>query len=409
MKKVLFVLIILLAAGGLSLSLTLSHLHYELLSGNPLKFQFCQKGCDAVNVSSYSELFEIPIACYGAVLYGLILLAALLAAAFFKEQPVRSFFLALIFLFSLFSFSASLALAGISFFKLSSFCHLCGLTYLINFFLVWAGGMALEVPLPQMGSQIGKSLSFLLRREAKQNNIEFRYQRKILFLSLFTCLLWISSGMGMAYFYSGKYRILNKERTEKFLQGYATLPRLILEAEGAPSKGSQTPKVTLVIFSDFACVHCRAASFLLDRLLPEYQRDLRIVYKHYPHDHACNPYDEQPSPKKACLLSKASLCAQRAGKFWEYHDLLFKSDNIPAPEELPVLASKVGMAPDPFETCLNDPQTESALLKDIEEAHRLGTSSTPTLFFNGKMVQGLPPTPILHLLIQHEIREKSGR
>lgn len=396
-KSFFFGFLSFLSAIGFLTSLYLAHHHYALSFGQTLSFQLCRGGCDAVNTSSYSELFGIPTASYGATVYFAIFILSSLGLLL-KEAFLVLSLLSLTFFLSLFCLATSFVLFFISVFKLSSFCWLCGLTYLVNLFLVFFSGKGLRVSSGSVFKTIGATFGGIVkRRDPAQTLVYF-----IFFLTL-------ASGMAASFFHSGKYRILSGERLQKFMESYANSPRIRVETLDSPRKGAKSPKATLVVFSDFTCSHCRNASLALERLLPEYQKELQIIYKHQVHDKTCNPYEEHVSPKHACQLAIASLCAQKNGKFWEYHDLLFASSETIQENELIPWAQKVGLDEKNFQLCMKDPQTQERLLKDLQEAHRLGVQSTPTFFLNGRRIQGLPPTSLFHTLLRHELQEKSLR
>lgn len=403
-----FLLLLLLSATGFILALLLSHHHRLLTSGGEASFAFCREGCDAVNASSYSEFYGIPVSSYGAVAYAGLLLLALLGL-FLTEMSLSLLLLSLSFLISLGCLVVTLFLAGISIFKLSSFCNLCGLTYLVNLVLTGVSGAALKSASGSLFGTVRKSLEEILRSSDRSKEAPGYYQKVTKCLILFILFLHTFSGLTISFFHGNQGGSFEKERNRKFLENYATLQRIPIETSGSPWKGSQAPKVTVVEFSDFACSHCRFASFAFKRLLPEYRKDLKIVYKHQLHDKACNPYAEAFSPKKSCQLAAASVCAQRQGKFWEYHDLLFGPLQTPQTGELVSFARKVGIEEKAFQACMADPGTVETIRRDLEEANRFGIRSTPTLLFNGKMVQGLPPLSLLHALLRREIREKSSR
>ena len=314
------------------------------------------------------------------------------------------------FLISIFCVGISFLLAGISIFKLSSLCNLCGLTYLINFLLAFVSGGTLKASSGATFKTVSSALRSLFSLKGDiQHDPEVYYRKRMTIVIVAALLLSISSGLTVSFFHSEKYQGIDRGKIQKFLESYTNLQRMAVKTDSSPAKGSTNPKLTLVEFSDFNCSYCRTASLVLDRLLHEYGGDLQIVYKHLPHDKTCNPYEQYVSPKKSCELSKASICAQKQGKFWEYHDLLFGASQPEIAEAIIPFAQKAGINEENFKACLNDPVTQQLLLEDIEEAHRLGAQSTPTFFLNGRMIQGLPPTSLLHTLIQREIRGHSGR
>lgn len=401
-QKNKFLILLILATAGLAIALFLAHHHYTLMLGKAFSFPLCQKGCDAVNASSYSELFGIPVASYGAVAYFGVALLSLVGVLLGGLSS--GLLLSLVFLTSLLCVTASLVLAWISLFKLSSFCNLCGLTYLINLLLLAVSARGFVPPLGGPFKTVAWACLEALKKQDPRRDATESHQKSVALLILLILLLSSGSGLAVSFFHSERYRVADREKMQQFLEHYGSLPRVALETQSAPVKGSPNPKLTLVVFSDFTCSHCRNAAFLLDRLLPEYRKDLKLVYKHQVHDRACNPYKEHLSPQQSCQLAKAAICAQKQGKFWEYHDLLFEN---PEAGKLVSFAQEVGLEREAFETCLKNPETDAALLKDLEEAHRLGVSSTPTLFLNGRKVQGLPPAPLLHALLRRELRDSS--
>jgi protein-disulfide isomerase len=92
--------------------------------------------------------------------------------------------------------------------------------------------------------------------------------------------------------------------------------------------------------------------------------------------------------KSACLAAIASECAARAGKFWEYHDLLFGAQDQLAREQLIAKAERLGIAKDVFTACLDDPSARSLVLSDTGAGAKIGVKSTPTLVINGRTVEG---------------------
>ncbi len=84
----------------------------------------------------------------------------------------------------------------------------------------------------------------------------------------------------------------------------------------APIKGKTDAKVTIVEFSDFECPFCTRAFPTVKQVLDAYPNDVKIYYKHLPLTSL------HPNAQRA---AEASVCAQKQGKFWEFHDKLFQS------------------------------------------------------------------------------------
>ena len=64
---------------------------------------------------------------------------------------------------------------------------------------------------------------------------------------------------------------------------------------GTTRVAPRIPAVTIVTFSDFECNHCRDANIELKRIYGEHPDDIRIVFKNYPLDMACNENMTRPN------------------------------------------------------------------------------------------------------------------
>lgn len=113
-----------LAVLGLLISTYLTVLHYQASSGGSIDAPFCGVGtvvnCSAVLSSPYSQLLGQPVALWGAISYGAVLLASFLSQT------------GLLFLLCGWLFVFSLYMASISLFVIKSLCVLCASLYAIN-------------------------------------------------------------------------------------------------------------------------------------------------------------------------------------------------------------------------------------------------------------------------------------
>jgi protein-disulfide isomerase len=149
------------------------------------------------------------------------------------------------------------------------------------------------------------------------------------------------------------------------------------------SVGPEEAPVTIVEFSDFECPYCRDGSAELKKLFDRYPGTVRVVFRNYPLDTACNPYMPRSGHLYACRAAMMARCAGAEGRFWQMHDALFQMPqmNLNALDEL---IPKLGLSTDAFSACMANAATLASVKADIEDGHRLGVDGTPTLFVNGK-------------------------
>jgi protein-disulfide isomerase len=89
----------------------------------------------------------------------------------------------------------------------------------------------------------------------------------------------------------------------------------VVDVKGTAATGAKNGKVTILEFSDFECPFCIRAFPTVEQVLKEYKNDVTLYFKQYP------LVQIHPQAQKA---AEASLCAGDQGKFWEWHDKIFK-------------------------------------------------------------------------------------
>ncbi|MCA9519562.1 MAG: thioredoxin domain-containing protein, partial [Myxococcales bacterium] len=150
--------------------------------------------------------------------------------------------------------------------------------------------------------------------------------------------------------------------------------------------GPKDAAVTFVVFSDFRCPHCGRAAETFRRLLAEYPRDLRVVFKFF-------PLPEKREPQ-SWLAAKGALAAGRQGRFWAFHDRLFSTAQYWSRRSgtgfVERIATELGLDIPRFRRDLASVDLDKRLRYDLMLVSRLGFSGTPGLFINGAKVPHYP-------------------
>jgi protein-disulfide isomerase len=145
----------------------------------------------------------------------------------------------------------------------------------------------------------------------------------------------------------------------------------------SPVKGPEAAPVTIVEFSDYQCPFCSRADPMIEEVIKAYPTQVRLVYKNLPLI-SIHPF--------ALGAAQAAVAAQKQGKFWEMHDLLFSNQRALQPEKLKEYATQLGLDAAKFEADMNSDETKSAIQEDMRLAQTVGVRGTPTMFVNGKLV-----------------------
>jgi protein-disulfide isomerase len=158
--------------------------------------------------------------------------------------------------------------------------------------------------------------------------------------------------------------------------------RAKIEGPDGASFGAKNAKVTVVEFSDFECPYCTRAADAVTEIKKKYGDKVRVVFRHFP----------LSFHKNAHLASQASLFANSKGKFWEFHDLLFKNQKAMGRDSLVTYAKQLGLNVNAFNKALTGGTYKAAVDADIELGKSVAVQGTPTMFVNGARVQN--PTDI---------------
>jgi protein-disulfide isomerase len=153
--------------------------------------------------------------------------------------------------------------------------------------------------------------------------------------------------------------------------------------------GDPNAKVWVVIVSDFQCPYCKVWH---DSTGPQLKKEfvetgkVRLAYVHFPlaQHHGAMP------------AAEASMCAGAQGKFWEYHDKLFETQNSWETETTPALAFEryakdMGLDMAAYKACIDSHVMAPMIVADREKSSRAGAGSTPTFLIGDESFSGAQP------------------
>jgi protein-disulfide isomerase len=169
-------------------------------------------------------------------------------------------------------------------------------------------------------------------------------------------------------------------------------PSANVNLENAYTLGSKHARVTLVEFADYECPYCQKVASDLKKLQDEFGDKLAFVFKDYP----------LPMHSHAQKAAEAARCAGKQGKFWEYHDELFRSRQLDV-DRLKADALALHLDDSQFGKCLDSGEESADVQRDREEGVKLGLSGTPSFFVNGHFYSGALDYTALHQIVEQQI------
>lgn len=185
---------------------------------------------------------------------------------------------------------------------------------------------------------------------------------------------------------------------------YAIPRKKLLAADGV-ARGPAKPAVVMVEFSDLQCPHCKVAHPVLEKLAADFPQ-MKIVFQQYPL--ASHPW-----------AAKAAHYADCAGRMnsdaaWKFIARIYENQGgialAIADEKLQELAKASGLDGEKLSACAATPATEARVKKSMELGDSLGVMGTPTIFVNGRLLEGVGVAPYekVKAIVQYEI-EHAGK
>jgi len=148
-------------------------------------------------------------------------------------------------------------------------------------------------------------------------------------------------------------------------------------AAPVPSFGPADSKVKVVEFSDFECPFCSRAADVVHQVREKYGDKVQFVFRQFPlpmHPHARD-------------AAEAALAADEQGKFWQFHDQLFKNQRALERPQLEGYAKDAGLDLAKFKKSLDDKKFAPRVESDMKLGEQVAVQGTPTLFVNGERVE----------------------
>ncbi len=140
----------------------------------------------------------------------------------------------------------------------------------------------------------------------------------------------------------------------------------------SPFIGTPGAPVTIVIFYDYGCPHCKEAEPLLEKVVADNPKDVIVYFKMY------------PLRKETMDAARGALAAMRQGKFREMHQALFANQSRLSRDDVVAHAKELGLDMAKFEKDLSDPALTARIEAERDEGRKAGLEGTPMIFENGR-------------------------
>jgi protein-disulfide isomerase len=153
---------------------------------------------------------------------------------------------------------------------------------------------------------------------------------------------------------------------------------------GSPILGNSDAPITIVEWGDYQCTYCyKFHQSTLEIINEQFIKTgkVKVIFIDFP----LNGFDSK-------LASEASYCAQDQGKYWEYHDELYKNwagerTGWITRESLSKFAESINLSSTQFNKCLDDRKYKEKVNSMYEFGNQIGIDATPSfLVFNDEKI-----------------------
>lgn len=157
-----------------------------------------------------------------------------------------------------------------------------------------------------------------------------------------------------------------------------------LMENGSPILGDSNAPITILEWGDYQCTFCyKFHQNTLDVINEEFIKTgkVKMIFKDFPLN----------GPDSA-LAAEASHCAEDQGKYWQYHDELYKNwggerTGWITRDSLDIFASTVDLDLETFNKCIDDHKYQNRVNALYDFGRDLGIDATPSfLVFNDEKV-----------------------
>jgi protein-disulfide isomerase len=161
--------------------------------------------------------------------------------------------------------------------------------------------------------------------------------------------------------------------------------------------GSAEAPVTMTVYEDFRCPACK----VFEERFRETVNELRDAGKLRVEYHLVTIIDGNMRGHGSQYAAEAAMCAHDAGRFVEYHDMLYKNqppeqkDAFGDKEHLLQLARRVeGLSTMEFEKCVKDDHKAGRVERSNAAFLEAGFTGTPTVIVDGERAFDDPADPL---------------
>lgn len=162
--------------------------------------------------------------------------------------------------------------------------------------------------------------------------------------------------------------------------------------------GDPNAPVTIVEFSDYECPFCtKFYTESLPKIKSEYidKGLVNLIYRD-------NPLSFHPNAYPAALAAECVRDQLGDQGYFDMHDKLFDGNSLSA-STLEAYAGELGADLTEYTACMDEDRFEDEIRADINAAHSVNLTGTPSFIVNGVVIEGAQPYEVFEQVIETEL------
>jgi protein-disulfide isomerase len=157
-----------------------------------------------------------------------------------------------------------------------------------------------------------------------------------------------------------------------------------LKIASGPSRGPKDATLTIVEFGDLQCPACKQAQPNINKLMEE-EPKARLVFQNFPVETLHN-WAMTGAKYVECLGRQSNDAVWKFIGLVYDHQVEINEQNVG--QMLKGYVKEAGGDPDAVAACVVKPETEKRVRESVALGEKVGVSSTPTFFINGRRLVG---------------------
>ena len=327
-------------------------------------------GCDVVRTSRWANWFGIPTPAFGLAFYSFVFILLVIRTTFPHRKRIWFYRLTMLAAFA--GFIESVFLFFIQLVDIRAFCTWC------------------------LGSALMAVTMFIAAWWDKPDAIEgFPIMRMLRFQFITLGVLTVIGAPVIIYLTLPVPPAAPKQviAATAIDQEAEQQTKRMLIRDGLTFEGPAAASTTVVEFIDFQCDACAATNPQIKKVREALNGSIRFAWRNF-------PLSMHPQSGDAAA---AAICADEQGFLFPYGEVLLENQKNLYRQDLIRYAAELRLDLNVFVPCLDADATKERLDQDISDGKQLGVSSTPTIFVNATMIDGLPNAEQLTEFIKQSV------